>query len=234
MFRRKRCTRKEGGEMKKAVISVLVGTAVLAFVACGKNAATENSSDSGVSTVSASSQVEMDRKQPVWTREQICLRGHRRIPRPVGGTARAGHIIRRRIIRRHIIQTRIMIKDVRVCWTSVNGNRRRGIQNGYLFFYLSGKQYNAILNMNLTRKARQVQKKQPGFVSIRGHVLQVTRAEWRKENDKRRIWTACRSRCHFIGWRNRIKSDKSGNAKRSQYSRPRNNARLQNKRNLTW
>ena len=26
--------------MKKAVISVLVGTAVLAFVACGKNAAT--------------------------------------------------------------------------------------------------------------------------------------------------------------------------------------------------
>lgn len=26
--------------------------------------------------------------------------------------------------------------------------------------------------MNLTRKARQVQKKQPGFVSIRGHVLQ--------------------------------------------------------------
>ena len=54
-------------------------------------------------------------------------------------------------------------------------------------FYLSGKQYNAILNMNLTRKVRQVQKKQPGFVSIRGHVLQVTRAEWRKENDKRRI-----------------------------------------------
>ena len=41
--------------------------------------------------------------------------------------------------------------------------------------------------MNLTRKVRQVQKKQPGFVSIRGHVLQVTRAEWRKENDKRRI-----------------------------------------------
>ena len=30
MFRRKRCTRKEGGEMKKAVISVLVGTAVSA------------------------------------------------------------------------------------------------------------------------------------------------------------------------------------------------------------
>ena len=62
MFRRKRCTRKEGGEMKKAVISVLVGTAVLAFVACGKNAATENSSDSGVSTVSASSQVENGQK----------------------------------------------------------------------------------------------------------------------------------------------------------------------------
>ena len=52
MFRRKRCTRKEGGEMKKAVISVLVGTAVLAFVACGKNAA----------TVSASSQVENGQK----------------------------------------------------------------------------------------------------------------------------------------------------------------------------
>ena len=49
MFRRKRCTRKEGGEMKKAVISVLVGTAVLAFVA-------------GVSTVSASSQVENGQK----------------------------------------------------------------------------------------------------------------------------------------------------------------------------
>ena len=48
--------------MKKAVISVLVGTAVLAFVACGKNAATENSSDSGVSTVSASSQVENGQK----------------------------------------------------------------------------------------------------------------------------------------------------------------------------
>ena len=40
--------------MKKAVISVLVGTAVLAFVACGKN--------SGVSTVSASSQVENGQK----------------------------------------------------------------------------------------------------------------------------------------------------------------------------
>lgn len=62
MFRRKRCTRKEGGEMKKAVISVLVGTAVLTFVACGKNAAMENSSDSGVSTVSASSQVENGQK----------------------------------------------------------------------------------------------------------------------------------------------------------------------------
>ncbi len=62
MFRRKRCTRKEGGEMKKAVISVLVGTAVLAFVACGKNAATENSSDSGVSTVSTSAQVENGQK----------------------------------------------------------------------------------------------------------------------------------------------------------------------------
>ena len=48
--------------MKKAVISVLVGTAVLAFVACGKNAATENSSDSRVSTVSASSQVENGQK----------------------------------------------------------------------------------------------------------------------------------------------------------------------------
>ena len=48
--------------MKKAVISVLVGTAVLAFVACGKNAATENSSDSGVSTVSTSSQVENGQK----------------------------------------------------------------------------------------------------------------------------------------------------------------------------
>ena len=48
--------------MKKAVISVLVGTAVLAFVACGKNDATENSSDSGVSTVSASSQVENGQK----------------------------------------------------------------------------------------------------------------------------------------------------------------------------
>lgn len=53
---------ERGGEMKKAVISVLVGTAVLAFVACGKNAATENSSDSGVSTVSASSQVENGQK----------------------------------------------------------------------------------------------------------------------------------------------------------------------------
>ena len=39
----------------------------------------------------------------------------RRISRPVGGTARAGHIIRRRIIRRHIIQTRIMIENVGVC-----------------------------------------------------------------------------------------------------------------------
>ncbi|RHS91875.1 hypothetical protein DW915_10355 [Blautia sp. AM42-2] len=69
--------------------------------------------------------------------------------------------------------------------------RERKQEKGYPkripLFYLSGKQYNAILNMNLTRKVRQVQKKQPGFVSIRGHVLQVTRAEWRKENDKRRI-----------------------------------------------
>lgn len=101
--------------MKKAVISVLVGTAVLAFVACGKNAATENSSDSGVSTVSASSQVENGQKATRVNQEQICLRGHRRISRPVGGTARAGHIIRRRIIRRHIIQTRIMIENVVVC-----------------------------------------------------------------------------------------------------------------------
>ena len=46
--------------MKKAVISVLVGTAELAFFAGGKKAA--NSSDSGVSTVSASSQVENGQK----------------------------------------------------------------------------------------------------------------------------------------------------------------------------
>ena len=46
-----RTYRGHGKDEKKAVISVLVGTAVLAFVACGKNAATENSSDSGVSTV---------------------------------------------------------------------------------------------------------------------------------------------------------------------------------------
>lgn len=57
--------------MKKAVISVLVGTAVLAFVACGKNAATENSSDSGVSTVSASSQVEK------WTESNPCEPGNK-------------------------------------------------------------------------------------------------------------------------------------------------------------
>ena len=48
--------------MKKAVISVLVGTAVLAFVACAKNAATENSSDSGASTVSTSTQMENGQK----------------------------------------------------------------------------------------------------------------------------------------------------------------------------
>ena len=35
--------------------------------------------------------------------------------------------------------------------------------------------------MNLTRKARQVQKKQPGFVSIRGHVLQGTRQNGEKK-----------------------------------------------------
>ena len=100
--------------MKKAVISVLVGTAVLAFVACGKNAATENSSDSGVSTVSASSQVENGQKATRVNQGTNLSPGS---PKniPVGGTARAGHIIRRRIIRRHIIQTRIMIKDVRVC-----------------------------------------------------------------------------------------------------------------------
>lgn len=96
--------------MKKAVISVLVGTAVLAFVACGKNAATENSSDSGVSTVSASSQVENGQKATRVNQGTNLSPGHRKIPHPVEGTARAGHIIRR-----HIIQTRIMIKDVRVC-----------------------------------------------------------------------------------------------------------------------
>ena len=97
--------------MKKAVISVLVGTAVLAFVACGKNAATENSSDSGVSTVSASSQVENGQKATRVNQGTNLSPGSR----PVGGTARAGHIIRRRIIRRHIIQTRIMIENVGVC-----------------------------------------------------------------------------------------------------------------------
>lgn len=102
--------------MKKAVISVLVGTAVLAFVACGKNAATENSSDSGVSTVSASSQVENGQKATrVNQGTNLSPGSPKNIPSGGGGTARAGHIIRRRIIRRHIIQTRIMIKDVRVC-----------------------------------------------------------------------------------------------------------------------
>ena len=62
MFRRKRCTRKEGGEMKKAVISVLVGTAVLAFVACGKNADNGKQFRFGCLTVSASSQVENGQK----------------------------------------------------------------------------------------------------------------------------------------------------------------------------
>ena len=94
--------------MKKAVISVLIGTAVLAFVACGKNAATENSSDSGVSTVSASSQVENGQKATrVNQGTNLSPGSPKNIP--------SGHIIRRRIIRRHIIQTRIMIKDVRVC-----------------------------------------------------------------------------------------------------------------------
>lgn len=101
--------------MKKAVISVLVGTAVLAFVACGKNAATENSSDSGVSTVSASSQVENGQKATRVNQGTNLSPGSPKNIPSGGGTARAGHIIRRRIIRRHIIQTRIMIKDVRVC-----------------------------------------------------------------------------------------------------------------------
>ena len=102
--------------MKKAVISVLVGTAVLAFVACGKNAATENSSDSGVSTVSASSQVENGQKATRVNQGTKFVSGvTEEYPVRLGGTARAGHIIRRRIIRRHIIQTRIMIENVGVC-----------------------------------------------------------------------------------------------------------------------
>lgn len=101
--------------MKKAVISVLVGTAVLAFVACGKNAATENSSDSGVSTVSASSQVENGQKATRVNQGTNLSPGSPKNIPSGGGTARAGHIIRRRIIRRHIIQTRIMIENVVVC-----------------------------------------------------------------------------------------------------------------------
>lgn len=57
-----------------------------------------------------------------WTESNPCESGNKFVsgvteeyPVRWGGTARAGHIIRRRIIRRHIIQTRIMIKDVRVC-----------------------------------------------------------------------------------------------------------------------
>ena len=51
--------------MKKAVISVLVGTAVLAFVACGKNAATETVPIRVFQRYRHPRRWKMDRKQPV-------------------------------------------------------------------------------------------------------------------------------------------------------------------------
>ena len=74
-----------------------------------------------------------------------------------------GHIIRRRIIRRHIIQTRIMIENGRGLLNIREQKQTKGYPKRIPLFYLSGKQYNAILNMNLTRKARQVQKKTAGI-----------------------------------------------------------------------
>lgn len=84
----------------------------IGFRCVWKNAATENSSDSGVSTVSASL------AGGKWTVKATRVNqgtnlspGHRRISRPVGEQL-GQDIIRRRIIRRHIIQTRIMIENV--------------------------------------------------------------------------------------------------------------------------
>lgn len=69
--------------------------------------------------------------------------------------------------------------------------RERKQEKGYPkripLFLLVGKTIQCYTEHEFDAKSAAGSEKQPGFVSIRGHVLQVTRAEWRKENDKRRI-----------------------------------------------
>lgn len=62
-----------------------------------------------------------------------------------------------------------------------------GVSKTDTSFLLVGKTIQCYTEHEFDAKSAAGSEKQPGFVSIRGHVLQVTRAEWRKENDKRRI-----------------------------------------------
>ena len=96
--------------MKKAVISVLCRYSSIGFRCVWKNAATENSSDSfwvfnGIGILAGGK----------WTESNPCEPGNKFVSGvteeyPVRWGEQLGRdtIIRRRIIRRHIIQTRIM------------------------------------------------------------------------------------------------------------------------------
>ena len=83
---------------------------------------------------------------------------------------------------------------------------------------LVGKTIQCYTEHEFDAKSAAGSEKQPGFVSIRGHGAAGNSGQnGEKKMTREEFEQLCRSRCHFIGWRNRIKSDKSGNAKRSQY-----------------
>ena len=71
--------------------------------------------------------------------------------------------------------------------------------------------------MNLTRKARQVQKNSRDLSVYADMCCRELGQNGEKKMTREEFEQLAGAGVIFIGWRNRIKSDKSGNAKRSQY-----------------